>query len=178
MKRAFTMIELIFVIVILGILASVAIPRLAGTREDAEISTGIANLRTLLSDITVFYTAKGNFNGTKWRDITNVPLKDENGAAITSSLNAIGTSVYLEVNRKNCLQIGMRDSTTSTFIAFKPVDTNKNDSACEKVLGSDLVKPILDSALAANGDPDRGNICRGVKNGGMSCINITTSSIY
>ena len=172
------MIELIFVIVILGILASVAIPRLAATREDAEISTGIANLRTLLSDITAFYVVKGNFNGTKWRDFTNVPLKDENGAAITSSLKAIGTSVYLEVNRKNCLQIGMRDSTTSTFIAFKPVDTNKNDSACEKVLKSDLVKPILDSALVANGDPDRGNICRGIKNGGMSCIDITSSSIY
>ena len=33
MKKGFTMIELIFVIVILGILARVAIPRLAGTRE-------------------------------------------------------------------------------------------------------------------------------------------------
>ncbi|MDD7090198.1 prepilin-type N-terminal cleavage/methylation domain-containing protein [Campylobacter sp.] len=33
MKKGFTMIELIFVIVILGILASVAIPRLAATRE-------------------------------------------------------------------------------------------------------------------------------------------------
>ena len=172
------MIELIFVIVILGILASVAIPRLAATREDAEISTGIANLRTLLSDITTFYVAKGNFNGTKWRDITNVPLKDENGAAITSSLKAIGDQTYLSVNRKNCLQIGMRDSATSTFIAFRPVETNKNDSACSKVLESDLVKPILDSALAANGDPDRGNICRGIKNGGMSCIDITSSSIY
>ena len=178
MKKGFTMIELIFVIVILGILASVAIPRLAGTREDAEITTGIANLRTLLSDITVFYVAKGNFNGTKWRDVTNVPLKDENGAAITSSLKAIGDQTYLSVNRKNCLQVGMRDSATSTFIAFKPVDANKNDSACEKVLGSDLVKPILDSTLAANGDPDRGNICRGVKNGAMSCIDITSSSIY
>ena len=178
MKKGFTMIELIFVIVILGILASVAIPRLAATREDAEISTAVANLRTLLSDITAFYVVKGNFNGTEWRDITNVPLKDENGVAITSSLNAIGTSAYLSVNRKNCLQIGMRDSTTSTFIAFKPVDANKNDSACAKVLESDLVKPILDSVLAANGDPDRGNICRGVKNGGMSCIDITSSSIY
>ena len=38
MKKGFTMIELIFVIVILGILASVAIPRLAGTRTDAEIA--------------------------------------------------------------------------------------------------------------------------------------------
>ena len=178
MKKGFTMIELIFVIVILGILASVAIPRLAATREDAEISTGIANLRTLLSDITAFYVAKGNFNGTKWRDITNVPLKDENGAAITSSLKAIGDQTYLSVNRKNCLQIGMRDSATSTFIAFRSVEANKNDSACSKVLESDLVKPILESTIPSSGKQDGTENCTGVKNGGMSCINITTSSIY
>ena len=178
MKKGFTMIELIFVIVILGILASVAIPRLAATREDAEISTGIANLRTLLSDITAFYVAKGNFNGTKWRDITNVPLKDKNGAAITSSLKAIGDQTYLSVNRKNCLQIGMRDSTTSTFIAFKLVEANKNDSACSKVLESNLVKPILESTIPSSGKQDGTKNCTGVKNGGMSCINITTSSIY
>ena len=178
MKKGFTMIELIFVIVILGILASVAIPRLAATREDAEISTGIANLRTLLSDITAFYVVKGNFNGTKWKDITNVPLKDENGAAITSSLKAIGDQTYLSVNRKNCLQIGMRASATSTFIAFRPVEANKNDSACSKVLESDLVKPILESTIPSSGKQDGTENCTGVKNGGMSCINITTSSIY
>lgn len=36
MKHAFTMIELIFVIVIIGILAGIAIPRLAGTRLEAK----------------------------------------------------------------------------------------------------------------------------------------------
>lgn len=39
MKRnAFTMIELVFVIVILGILAAVAIPKLSATRDDANIA--------------------------------------------------------------------------------------------------------------------------------------------
>ena len=86
MKKGFTMIELIFVIVILGILASVAIPRLAATREDAEISTTVANIRTLLSDINSYYAVKGSFAGAKWNEITNVPLKDHGGVPVTTQL--------------------------------------------------------------------------------------------
>ena len=44
MKSAFTIIELIFVIVILGVLAAVAIPRLSATRNDARASTIAFNL--------------------------------------------------------------------------------------------------------------------------------------
>ena len=50
-KNAFTMIELVFVIVVLGILASIAIPRLAATRTDAHISKGRADVSTIRSAI-------------------------------------------------------------------------------------------------------------------------------
>lgn len=45
------MVELIFVIVVLGILASVAIPRLAATRDDAYIAQGRANILAIRSGI-------------------------------------------------------------------------------------------------------------------------------
>ena len=38
MKQAFTMIELIFVIVIIGILSAVAIPKLAGVQDQAHFA--------------------------------------------------------------------------------------------------------------------------------------------
>ena len=50
-KNAFTMIELVFVIVVLGILASVAIPRLSATRTDAQISKGRADVSAIRSAI-------------------------------------------------------------------------------------------------------------------------------
>jgi len=61
MKKAFTMIELIFVIVIIGILAAVAIPKLAATRDDAKIVKEMANLSQCVSDLGGKYTAEGNF---------------------------------------------------------------------------------------------------------------------
>ncbi|MEA2091150.1 MAG: prepilin-type N-terminal cleavage/methylation domain-containing protein [Campylobacterota bacterium] len=51
MKKAFTMIELIFVIVILGILAAVAIPKFASTKRNADISAGRAEVATIRSAI-------------------------------------------------------------------------------------------------------------------------------
>ena len=50
-KNGFTMIELVFVIVVLGILAAVAIPRFAATRDDAVIASGRANVLAIRSGI-------------------------------------------------------------------------------------------------------------------------------
>ena len=51
MKKAFTIIELIFVIVALGILAMVALPRLASSKEDAEITRVKAEIAAIRSAI-------------------------------------------------------------------------------------------------------------------------------
>ena len=153
MKKGFTMIELIFVIVILGILASVAIPRLAATRTDAEIAATVANLRTLLNDAASYYAVKGEFGTVKWKDLTNVTLQKKDGSPITAS-DAAKTDAYLTADGKNCIAIRVADrsvtatATVPAYIIFGKQKDNKWKGVCREVLEADAVKAFVEAQAA------------------------------
>ncbi len=75
MKRSgFTMIELIFVIVILGILAAVAIPKLAATRDDAKISSMATAIQTAKTELMSQVVATGTIPQVAANDaVDNTP---------------------------------------------------------------------------------------------------------
>ena len=155
MKKAFTMIELIFVIVILGILASVAIPRLAATREDAEISAAVSNIRTLVSDATAYYTAKGEFGTAKWNEITNVPLGSANSTATEAAAS-------IKVANQNCISIQMMVERNGTpYIRFTKDNANINNTVCTQVQNAEPLKAYFNSTTNANqGDIPIGSTTR------------------
>ncbi|MEA3522649.1 MAG: type II secretion system protein [Campylobacterota bacterium] len=102
MKRSgFTMIELIFVIVILGILAAVAIPKLAATRDDAKIAKGATEVATAVSDFGAYYTAQGTYGVVT--DMSNVVFDDPE-----SDFNATEQAFY-QVNGENCIEFNTTD---------------------------------------------------------------------
>ena len=149
MKKGFTMIELIFVIVILGILASVAIPRLAATRTDAEIATTVANLRTLLNDVASYYAVNGEFGTVKWKDITNVTLyEDHTGTPIDSSRKAIHASYLGVADDKECILLGVvdRNGNVPAHIEFWP-KTEPTGDVCKQVRNSDPIKAYIESTV-------------------------------
>lgn len=64
-RKAFTMVELVFVIVVIGILTAIAVPKLAATRDDAEITSAIntvASLRSALSTERQKRILRGDFS--------------------------------------------------------------------------------------------------------------------
>jgi len=59
-KKGFTMIELIFVIVIIGILSSIAVPRLSASRDDARFVASLASLKQAVDNAKMEYTIDGD----------------------------------------------------------------------------------------------------------------------
>ena len=126
MRKGFTMIELIFVIVILGVLASVAIPRLAATRDDAEVAKAATNLTTAVSDITAYYTAKGKFESNAQSDfskITNALTKD-------GKLNVKGSTTCVEVKLPTTTAGNIANASDKVELTLEFKDS---DAVCKQI---------------------------------------------
>lgn len=115
MKKAFTMIECIYVVIVLGVIAGFAIPVLSNVRDDAKVIKTTKNITTLINDFNMFYTVNGSFtklDGDFYSldQITNVALdlpEEEIAVFSNSILNRLkdtnGKRGGLKVDDKNCV---------------------------------------------------------------------------
>ncbi|SFV53679.1 Type II secretion envelope pseudopilin protein (PulG,guides folded protein to PulD in outer membrane) [hydrothermal vent metagenome] len=81
-RTAFTMIELIFVIVILGILAAVAIPKLSATRNDAEVSKMAQNIMTGLAEISTYAVSQAQTESNLSKMSNAIAFLEKSGEAV------------------------------------------------------------------------------------------------
>ena len=151
MRKGFTMIELIFVIVILGVLASVAIPRLAATRDDAEVAKAATNLSTAVSDLAAYYTAQGDFK--KAGTGTNAVRQTATLTDMTNALDDIsGLKGYIKVKSVKCLSVEAKESTAnaSAMITINKDNAGNNENACKSLLKMNGVKNMCGVAINAS----------------------------
>ncbi|MFZ1685644.1 MAG: prepilin-type N-terminal cleavage/methylation domain-containing protein [Candidatus Zixiibacteriota bacterium] len=76
-QKGFTLIELVIIIVVLGILAAVAIPKYQDITAQAKEASCRASLGALRSGITIWYANKAVTTGTAaWPSLTNLAAVD------------------------------------------------------------------------------------------------------
>lgn len=122
-RKGFTLIELIVVIAILGILATVAIPKLTGFQQDAKIKADISNARMIASQAAILY-ANGSIAAPA-ADGTSIAAEAKLLAAMESGVlpvpQAVASSTFavtMDKNGKVVVKVGtveLYPSITSTY---------------------------------------------------------------
>ena len=114
-KKAFTMIELVFVIVVIGILAAIAVPKMAATRDDALITKGLSTLASVRSAISTErqkQILRGDFTG-----VTNLR---GTGSGVFTKFDDNNGSLVLEYDVESCTdRIGCWSTSNGTVYTFK-----------------------------------------------------------
>ncbi|MDL0087919.1 type II secretion system protein [Campylobacter gastrosuis] len=140
MKKAFTMVEMVFVIAIIAILSAVFVPKLLATRDDAQIVKGIKNLNMFISDIGIYYTAKNGFAENP-RDMTSVKdidwFDDESGEILVAGKKCI--SFFIIPN----------DGVKPAHLRIED-GSQKSEKICRQILLSDTMKNIKTMRISYN----------------------------
>ena len=115
-RKGFTLIELLIVVVIIGILAAIAIPKFANTKSKAYITAMKSDLRNLVTAEEAYFSDSSKYTGTvtdlKFQSTTGVGTPSITAPANTGSWYA--TVLHTQLSGVTC---GVSVNTTNPLVA-------------------------------------------------------------
>ncbi len=140
-KKAFTIIELVFVIVIIGILSAVMIPKLIATRDDAKIAVSLSEVGRMVSEITIYYTSNAHFD----ENIANMTsVKDAHYTIGWDNISQSGTITYYTPKNKGglepCMTISIENKNGNMSISNV---LGQHENVCQGLQNIDNYKKLL-----------------------------------
>lgn len=130
-RGAFTMVELVFIIVILGILGAIAVPKMAASRDDACITKLRGEVAALRSQLKL--SASGKF--LKGGSGADVPSDKDMKDKFLQSLDGNQSCQWTASGNKYTAKVGANttvftlDTTEATF------DCSDTNALCQKLTG-------------------------------------------
>ena len=120
MKKAFTLIELVIVIAILGIISTLAIQKLSGIKEDSQKKVNLANLKRIGAAIETYYAANAMENERSSKifnrlDSLTVWDAPDGDPGDTSKLGVVRDSLLVYTNQTE--NLGLSAAIASTAAA-------------------------------------------------------------
>jgi type IV pilus assembly protein PilA len=114
-RQGFTLIELLIVVVIIGILAAIAIPKFAATKDKAKLASVRSDLRNIMTAQEAYYIDWTTYTSA----LSSTVFQPSQGNTVqvtgsATSFTATATNASISVNPKSCnVTVGSGSATDS-----------------------------------------------------------------
>ncbi|HPF62456.1 MAG: prepilin-type N-terminal cleavage/methylation domain-containing protein [Gemmatimonadetes bacterium] len=117
-RKGFTLIELLIVVVIIGILAAIAIPKFAATKDKAKLASVKTDLRNMMTAQEAYFSDFSTYTGS----LSSQLFQQSSGntftvSGTTQSFTATVTNASITTNPKQCTVTVGSGTTTDGQIA-------------------------------------------------------------